>query len=544
MDRAARLRKRGSLQARDRQTISKATGERLFSVPNFLELIQTNNNTINNKRGSVIIYGNRNNKKLIRAGNLDGLVELLTADEGDTQPAYVETFVATHSYFVDSQSLMTRLMERFYDSEDGRVIDVFKKWMTFYFEDFTEENAIFFNMFLSDLSSKGFEAHADDLRSVFRVQGEAYRKRLAQEEVDAEKERAALAASEDITHRVPDLEDDDHDPADIARQMTLIEERLYKEISLREFLQLAWSKKDGKEKAKKLTRLINRFNAVSFWAASAILTCDHSSKKRSKMLSLFIQVADACLNLQNFQSAMQLYSTLNLTPIERLEKEWNSLPKKVSQMYERLKEFFESGGNFKRYRETLAKVEAPAIPVLSFILSDLTMIEENKSSIKIKVSEGSGIQGGSVIPGSGGSGIQAGDGSGIQDGGDGGSGIQAGDGSGIQAGGGSGIEEEEESELVHFEKMSMIYNTLSQLKKCGNVAYPRDDHDNGGDHNENGEKRERDKKANKASTAREELVKMLTDLPRLSEKELYDLKNDTKKKVKDLKKALKASRKK
>lgn len=136
------------------------------------------------------------------------------------------------------------------------MIDVFKKWMTFYFEDFTEENAIFFNMFLSDLStcspalslsrslpsrhspadvlsrcrtragSKGFEAHADDLRSVFRVQGEAYRKRLAQEEVDAEKERAALAASEDITHRVPDLEDDDHDPADIARQMTLIEERV------------------------------------------------------------------------------------------------------------------------------------------------------------------------------------------------------------------------------------------------------------------------------------------------------------------------------
>lgn len=189
--------------------------------------------------------------------------------------------------------------------------------------------------------------------------------------------------------------------------------------------------------------------------------------------------------------------------------------------------------------------------MLSFILSDLTMIEENKSSIKIKVSEGSGIQGGSAIPGSGGSGIQAEGGSGIQGGGDGGSGsgIQAGDGSGIQAGGGSGIqgggeEEEEESELVHFEKMSMIYNTLSQLKKCGNVAYPRDDHDNGGDHNENGEKRERDKKANKASTAREELVKMLTDLPRLSEKELYDLKNDTKKKVKDLKKALKASRKK
>lgn len=38
-------------------------------------------------------------------------------------------------------------------AQDGRVIDVFKKWMTFYFEDFTEENAIFFNMFLSDLGT-------------------------------------------------------------------------------------------------------------------------------------------------------------------------------------------------------------------------------------------------------------------------------------------------------------------------------------------------------------------------------------------------------
>jgi len=53
----------------------------------------------------------------IPPANLDGLVELLTADDADSD--YVETFVATHTYFVDSQSLMTRLMERFYDGEVG-----------------------------------------------------------------------------------------------------------------------------------------------------------------------------------------------------------------------------------------------------------------------------------------------------------------------------------------------------------------------------------------------------------------------------------------
>lgn len=47
-------------------------------------------------------------------------------------------------------------MARFYDGEDSRVIDVFEKWIKLYgSEDFTEENYLLFNMFLSDLDSKG-----------------------------------------------------------------------------------------------------------------------------------------------------------------------------------------------------------------------------------------------------------------------------------------------------------------------------------------------------------------------------------------------------
>jgi len=49
-----------------------------------------------------------------------------------------------------------RLMTRYYDGEDSRVIDVFTKWIDVYgSEDFKEENLILFNMFLSDLDSKG-----------------------------------------------------------------------------------------------------------------------------------------------------------------------------------------------------------------------------------------------------------------------------------------------------------------------------------------------------------------------------------------------------
>lgn len=225
---------------------------------------------------------------------------------------------------------------------------------------------------------------------------------------------------------------------------------------------------------------------------------------------------------RNYQSAMQIYSALNLTPIERLEKEWKSLPKKVQHMYARLNQLFDSSGNFKQYRETLAQAQAPAIPVLSLILSDLTLIEENKTSIKVKVDDATATGTPQEAPSSN---LLSVNGS---SNGKHRSSVTIND----QQGSGNG-DTQGESELVHFEKMSMIYNTLSHLKRCSQVPYPQYD--------EADEKAHNDKKVTRT---KDELIKMLTDLPRLSENELYDLKNDTKKKVKDLQKALRAARKK
>lgn len=45
---------------------------------------------------------------MVRSGTLESLVELLAEDEMADNPEYVETFVATHNYFIDSQSFMSR----------------------------------------------------------------------------------------------------------------------------------------------------------------------------------------------------------------------------------------------------------------------------------------------------------------------------------------------------------------------------------------------------------------------------------------------------
>lgn len=72
---------------------------------------------------------------------------------------------------------------------------------------------------------------------------------------------------------------------------------------------------------------------------------------------MFIQVADMCMRLRNFQTAMQIFSALNMTPIQRLKDEWKNLPKKFQQMYADLQILFASEGNFKNYRNIVYVVQ-------------------------------------------------------------------------------------------------------------------------------------------------------------------------------------------
>jgi hypothetical protein len=71
------------------------------------------------------------------------------------------------------------------------------------------------------------------------------------------------------------------------------------------------------------------------------------------MLSMFIMVADSCVKLQNYQSALQIFSALNMNPIQRLKDEWKSLNKRNQQMYADLQTLFASESGFKNYRSVM-----------------------------------------------------------------------------------------------------------------------------------------------------------------------------------------------
>ena len=96
---------------------------------------------------------------------------------------------------------------------------------------------------------------------------------------------------ETISQRFIELE-----PAYIAKQMTLAESFLFKNVRHRECLLETWSEKKGFQRdfwvrqPNGLKRLVDHTNAVGLWVADYLLTID-DLKERTNALKFFIDVA-------------------------------------------------------------------------------------------------------------------------------------------------------------------------------------------------------------------------------------------------------------
>eukprot|EP01090_Pellita_catalonica_P000161 TRINITY_DN10113_c0_g1_i1.p1 TRINITY_DN10113_c0_g1~~TRINITY_DN10113_c0_g1_i1.p1 ORF type:complete len:489 (-),score=68.20 TRINITY_DN10113_c0_g1_i1:140-1606(-) len=392
--------KRGSLQSRQRMTVTKTTKEggdkynnRIYSVPCFLDLApgvdtisaedHRQGKISKSHRGSIVIYSEHKGLKTVKGANMDGLLDLVCDKKThDKMPGMIEAFIATHTYFIQSDVLMTRLMERFYEAEDEQIEAIFMVWIDTYSEDFKDELELLFRMFLSNIKSKSkeFEKSAEKLASALEKKKAA----MGRIKNSLSNSRKSAVSRRD---QVPDFELLTSIPAKVlATQLTIIEGKMFRDIPLREFLNKAWEDQSGKSKLplsnsrddiRLLPDLIERSNRVSFFVATCILLCSHEKKRRRKMLSYFISVAAVCIQIQNYQTAMQIYSGLNLSPIQKLKYEWKKLGKKPKSQYFDLQTFFDHTGNFKRYRDRMKDIQPPAIPLLSLLLKDLTLIEEN-----------------------------------------------------------------------------------------------------------------------------------------------------------------------
>lgn len=94
----------------------------------------------------------------------------------------------------------------------------------------------------------------------------------------------------------------DVDPLEWARQLTLMESRLFSAINYHEFLKTVWSVKDGTG-APTIRAMIQRTNFITAWVAETILM-EGDAKRRCGLMKHFINIADRCRQLNNFNTLM------------------------------------------------------------------------------------------------------------------------------------------------------------------------------------------------------------------------------------------------
>uniref|UniRef100_A0A8C7ZKP9 Ral GEF with PH domain and SH3 binding motif 1 n=1 Tax=Oryzias sinensis TaxID=183150 RepID=A0A8C7ZKP9_9TELE len=164
-------------------------------------------------------------------------------------------------------------------------------------------------------------------------------------------------------------------PEEFASQITLMDAPVFKAIQPEELASLGWNGKEKHSLAPNVVAFTRRFNQVSFWLVSEILTVQ-TLKIRAEILSHFIKIAKKLLELNNLHSLVSIVSALQSAPIFRLGKTWALISRKDRATYEKLNYLTSKEENYIRMREYICSLKmVPCIPYLGIYLFDMIYID-------------------------------------------------------------------------------------------------------------------------------------------------------------------------
>ncbi|CAO3594389.1 unnamed protein product [Absidia cylindrospora] len=175
----------------------------------------------------------------------------------------------------------------------------------------------------------------------------------------------------------------DLDPTELARQLTLMDFKMYSSIRTIECLDKSWSREtpgDTVPIAVNIRSSIEYCNQITSWVSDAILS-QNDIKKRSNLIKFWAQVAEKCLDLNNFNTCMAILSAFDNSSVGRLKRTWEMVGARTNQILSHIRKIMGANRNFSEYRQLIHSVNPPCIPFLGIYLQDLTFIEDGNSNI-------------------------------------------------------------------------------------------------------------------------------------------------------------------
>lgn len=171
----------------------------------------------------------------------------------------------------------------------------------------------------------------------------------------------------------------DFDDLEVARQLTILESRIYCAITPVELVGQEFSKKMGVSLATNVKAMSAASTDIAGWVADSILS-ETEQKKRTQVLKHWIKVGERCAQINNFNSLMAIMCALNSSTISRLKRTWDGLTRSQRTSLDHLRSITDHQRNYAVYRSKVRQSNLPCLPFLGLYLTDLVFIDEGNPS--------------------------------------------------------------------------------------------------------------------------------------------------------------------
>uniref|UniRef100_A0A8C8SJ01 Rap guanine nucleotide exchange factor 4 n=1 Tax=Pelusios castaneus TaxID=367368 RepID=A0A8C8SJ01_9SAUR len=168
---------------------------------------------------------------------------------------------------------------------------------------------------------------------------------------------------------------------DLAYQMTVYDWELFSCVHELELIYHTFGRHNFKKTTANLDLFLRRFNELQFWVVTEICLCSQLSK-RVQLLKKFIKIAAHCKEYKNLNSFFAIIMGLSNVAVSRLSLTWEKLPSKFKKIYAEFESLMDPSRNHRAYRLTVAKLDPPIIPFMPLLIKDMTFTHEgNKTFI-------------------------------------------------------------------------------------------------------------------------------------------------------------------
>lgn len=158
--------------------------------------------------------------------------------------------------------------------------------------------------------------------------------------------------------------------ADFAQQLALVQFDMMKNISVSELLKEAWKRADAATQAPGLFEHLRFEQHKTRWLEEAVVTSAKDSE-RKKLVERYVDIAEQCLELNNFSGLVVFLNALRSPRLAKLPKIFG---KKVLKRLEALQPL--TDGNCKEIR-VRQESRSPSLPYVQSWMDDMAMLEHS-----------------------------------------------------------------------------------------------------------------------------------------------------------------------